>query len=260
MAERKNISKKVRFEVFKRDGFTCQYCGKKAPEIVLVLDHIKPVAAGGENDILNLLTSCAACNAGKGARELSDTSAVQKQRKQIDELNERREQLEMMIEWRDGLNELDDTAFKAVNRRLSERTNRNFNGAGELKIRKLIRSHGVAAVLEALDIAIDQYCVWHEGKLTQESCELALSKLPGVLRVKKSESEKPYLRELLYIRGILRNRLEYIDERNCLNLLEEAHLAGLSVLDIKDFSKRVRSWTSFHRELQAFIDEANEVK
>jgi len=36
MTERKTISKKIRFEVFKRDSFTCQYCGKSAPEIILL--------------------------------------------------------------------------------------------------------------------------------------------------------------------------------------------------------------------------------
>lgn len=30
MAKRKSLSKKIRFEVFKRDSFTCQYCGRKA--------------------------------------------------------------------------------------------------------------------------------------------------------------------------------------------------------------------------------------
>lgn len=44
---RKAITKTVRFEVFKRDSFTCQYCGRKAPEAVLNVDHIKPVASGG---------------------------------------------------------------------------------------------------------------------------------------------------------------------------------------------------------------------
>ena len=49
MAERKPLSKKIRFEVFKRDSFTCQYCGKSALDVVLELDHIKPVAKGGSN-------------------------------------------------------------------------------------------------------------------------------------------------------------------------------------------------------------------
>lgn len=55
------IPKKLRFEVFKRDSFKCQYCGKSAPEVVLHVDHIKPVAEGGTNEITNLITACADC-------------------------------------------------------------------------------------------------------------------------------------------------------------------------------------------------------
>ena len=76
MIERKAISKKTRFEIFKRDGFTCQYCGKQPPEAVLVIDHINPVANGGDNDILNLITSCEICNQGKGARLLERISCI----------------------------------------------------------------------------------------------------------------------------------------------------------------------------------------
>ena len=78
---RKALSKKLRFEVFKRDAFTCQYCGKSAPDVILHVDHIKPVADGGENDIMNLVTSCLDCNLGKGARKLDDDSVIQKQKK-----------------------------------------------------------------------------------------------------------------------------------------------------------------------------------
>jgi hypothetical protein len=70
MADRKGLSKKLRFEIFKRDSFTCQYCGKQPPLVVLVVDHINPVANGGDNDDLNLITSCEECNQGKGARLL----------------------------------------------------------------------------------------------------------------------------------------------------------------------------------------------
>lgn len=47
MANRIPISKKLRFEVFKRDCFTCQYCGEKAPNVKLEVDHIKPVSNYG---------------------------------------------------------------------------------------------------------------------------------------------------------------------------------------------------------------------
>jgi len=59
------LSKRTRFEVFRRDGFACQYCGRTPPDVVLHVDHIQPVAAGGGNDETNLVTACADCNLGK---------------------------------------------------------------------------------------------------------------------------------------------------------------------------------------------------
>lgn len=70
MAKRKSLSKKTRFEVFKRDDFECQYCGNHPPHVILHVDHIVPVAEGGGNEEENLITSCADCNLGKGARSL----------------------------------------------------------------------------------------------------------------------------------------------------------------------------------------------
>jgi hypothetical protein len=66
------LSKSRRFEIFKRDAFTCQYCGQRPPEVILEVDHIEPRAAGGTDDELNLVTSCADCNRGKSARLLGD--------------------------------------------------------------------------------------------------------------------------------------------------------------------------------------------
>lgn len=65
------MSQKVRFEVFKRDGFVCQYCGSHPPEIILEVDHITPVCEGGGNEIDNLVTSCFACNRGKSGNPLT---------------------------------------------------------------------------------------------------------------------------------------------------------------------------------------------
>ena len=59
------ITKKIRFEVFKRDGFRCTYCGKTPPSVTLEVDHIHPKSKGGEDDIGNLTTACFDCNRGK---------------------------------------------------------------------------------------------------------------------------------------------------------------------------------------------------
>jgi len=62
----RKITKKIRFEVFKRDGFQCVYCGKTPPEVILEVDHIEPVSKGGTDDLNNLVTACFDCNRGKG--------------------------------------------------------------------------------------------------------------------------------------------------------------------------------------------------
>ncbi len=68
---RKNISKRVRFEVLERDGFRCHYCGLSSDATQLHIDHIVAVANGGSNKHDNLITACIDCNLGKGAMALS---------------------------------------------------------------------------------------------------------------------------------------------------------------------------------------------
>ena len=69
------IKKSLRFEVFARDKFTCQYCGKMPPSVVLELDHIHPVCKGGSDETINLITACAECNNGKGAKIITEIAS-----------------------------------------------------------------------------------------------------------------------------------------------------------------------------------------
>jgi hypothetical protein len=66
----KAVSKKLRFDVFERDRFTCQYCGAMPPDVLLECDHIQALAKGGKTTIDNLITACEGCNRGKSDREL----------------------------------------------------------------------------------------------------------------------------------------------------------------------------------------------
>jgi hypothetical protein len=99
--------------------------------VILNVDHIMPVAEGGTNDIMNLITSCFDCNSGKGARQLSDNAIIQKQYNELDKLNERREQLEMMIEWRKSLEGLQNTELEYFESVFSEKFNRSLTEYGK---------------------------------------------------------------------------------------------------------------------------------
>lgn len=85
------INKKTRFEVFKRDGFQCAYCGKTPPAVTLEVDHIEPISKGGSDDINNLITACFDCNRGKRNIELNKIPA--KLNENLEILKEKEEQL-----------------------------------------------------------------------------------------------------------------------------------------------------------------------
>ncbi len=70
---RKSTGKRLRFEILKRDGFRCRYCGRTAIATPLHVDHVIAVANGGTNDHENLASSCADCNGGKSSIPLDDS-------------------------------------------------------------------------------------------------------------------------------------------------------------------------------------------
>jgi len=64
------LVKLTRREVFKRDDYTCQYCGAKTKD--LTLDHVVPRRLGGAHDWSNVVSACRVCNRKKGGRTLAE--------------------------------------------------------------------------------------------------------------------------------------------------------------------------------------------
>lgn len=85
-----SLSKRIRFEVLKRDGFRCGYCGKTPPSVLLEVDHINPKANGGIDDINNCITSCFDCNRGKSSIRLEQIPSQVQENLEI--LKEKRKQ------------------------------------------------------------------------------------------------------------------------------------------------------------------------
>jgi 5-methylcytosine-specific restriction endonuclease McrA len=57
-------------EIFRRDGYTCQYCGARSAR--LTVDHVVPRYRGGRHEWKNLVAACPSCNLRKGGRTLQE--------------------------------------------------------------------------------------------------------------------------------------------------------------------------------------------
>lgn len=252
MAKRKrtHMPKRLRFDVFKRDQFTCQYCGQKAPEVVLEIDHIVAVANGGENDILNLRTACKACNAGKSDRPLSVNATIDARRKQLEEFEERRQQLEMMHEWHLSLIDIDhqqvkmagDIWFRCLGKQGAE-----LNEEAATLLRKVIRKHGFDATCEALRIAANANA--NGGKPPTEM----FWKIGSIIVTRQRCEQDPDLKRMYYIRAIVRNRCSDMDNRECITLIKEARDAEVPLDWLEDGAKSSDTWDDFEAHVHACI-------
>ena len=63
------ISGAVQQKVWAADGFKCAYCGAKMGDVLMTIDHFRPLEFGGVNNETNYLTACKACNKAKGNQE-----------------------------------------------------------------------------------------------------------------------------------------------------------------------------------------------
>jgi hypothetical protein len=66
-----------RIKVYERDTYKCRYCEKQLTRFTATLDHVRPVAEGGDNSFENLVTACLGCNSRKHKRPVGDFLAEQ---------------------------------------------------------------------------------------------------------------------------------------------------------------------------------------
>lgn len=150
MSKRKSIGKRLRFDIFKRDGFRCQYCGAHPPKAVLEVDHIVPVAKGGENDADNLITACFNCNRGKA--DIGLGVVPQSLEAKANETAEREEQLKgynaILQAKRDRIEE---DVWNVVDHWTGEDSTTNERYAA---IKRFVQRIGLHETLDAVDITL----------------------------------------------------------------------------------------------------------
>jgi hypothetical protein len=252
-----SIPKTLRFEVFKRDSFTCQYCGRSAPDVVLHADHIHPKSQGGEDAILNLITSCADCNLGKSDRLLSDQTVVAKQKATLDGLQERREQIEMMMEWQRGLMNLENEIIEQLANLWAELVRPfSLNQSGIASLRKLTRRFEVSEIAEAMRIATGHYLQIVNNEPTHQSVNRAWDSIGGICVNRRKEIKDPTFKLINYVRALLRRNLNYINERDIEPIIRNALDWGVQEASIRYTARNVKSWTKFVNQMVKLMEEA----
>lgn len=158
-----SLSQKIRFEVFKRDGFICRYCGKTPPEITLEVDHLIPVSEGGRDDLNNLLTSCFSCNRGKGKIPLDilpssiaeNLQIIKEQRKQTKQYYRFIEEIEQKKE--DDLREIGIYYFNLFEKTKKTRDRYMFAGTYKTSVKGFLKIFTKYEIIEAIDIAYGKF-------------------------------------------------------------------------------------------------------
>jgi 5-methylcytosine-specific restriction endonuclease McrA len=55
----------TKVNILRRDGYECQYCGKKLTNVTGTVDHVMPQSRGGRHHWSNVVASCKGCNGKK---------------------------------------------------------------------------------------------------------------------------------------------------------------------------------------------------
>jgi len=201
-SKRKTITKKLRFQIFERDSFTCKYCGKGMPDVILEVDHILPVSKGGDNDPLNLVTSCRDCNRGKSDKKLGDVSELKLQREQLEDIQEKRNQLKALAAWRKASRKLEDESVGAIEEEIARHSGCGLNETGRASVLKWLKTFNITEILNVVDAAYSDFDV---SKCDIKDWNLRFGRIPKYAR---NNRRPPIEKDAHYTKAILRNRFD----------------------------------------------------
>ena len=135
--------------------------------------------------MFNLGTSCRDCNRGKGKVLLSDHTVLEKQKAELDALNEKREQLEMMVQWREELMGLQDKEVDVIEKELVHITGFALSNVGKANVRRLLKQFELSEILEAIEIAYGKYY----RETNDYYWNMAFNKIGGICYNRKKQRE-----------------------------------------------------------------------
>jgi len=246
------INPQLRFEIFKRDEFTCQCCGKSTPNVVLYVGYKKPIEEGGTTDENNLETRCYECSA----------------QKPLEHLSERREQLEMMIEWKRGWRTYQSDSLELVIEYIhSKMPGFSLKEKAKKEVGKALKKYNVAKVLDTIDDAAEK-TLRYDGndELIRDSVEEYINNIHKFLYV---DSQPVIRQKMFYVCGICKNRFNYWNRVKGMQLLEtyvealkrHGYNEGMLIKDMDEevmpMTKKCKNWSEWSSILDSWTDQIN---
>jgi hypothetical protein len=183
----------VRFEIFKRDKFTCRYCGGKSPEAILEIDHVLPLTAGGTDEPDNLVTACFICNRGKAARLLTGISIPPESdlHEKAILLAEQELQIAEYNFWKAKQRAREDREIADLAQRWQVRWGGTYWQVSD--VRAFLRALGYVELLEVLELVEDKTVSWAGSSKAYSAwrffCGICHRRIEG--RVRDAESDDP---------------------------------------------------------------------
>jgi len=149
------ISKSLRFEIFKRDKFACQYCGRQTPQVVLEIDHIIPVSEGGTDNPNNLITACLDCNRGKGAVPIGIDRLKKTRKEEMALIREKHKQIEAYEKFLLEQKEAEAEVLQELNKHWASLCDNKYelNESGLESLRNFLKNLVPLEIKEAMSIA-----------------------------------------------------------------------------------------------------------
>lgn len=163
----------------------------------------------------------------------------------------------MMLEWKQGLLKLKESEVESIAEYWQKVTNYSLTESGKRILASWLKKYSVQQVLDAMEKSTVQYLRFDIGKAqyTIESVTESFEKIPRIIVADKIYQQKPWLQEIFYIRGILKNRLRYVNEWKARDLMERARELDASMESLKEFAKEVPNWTAWRQGMERFIQE-----
>jgi hypothetical protein len=161
------------------------------------------VSKGGKNDILNLITSCYDCNRGKGKHLLKDNETLKKQKEQLNQLQKKREQIEMLVQWKNELYDVENYFANNIAAMYRRNTFNTLSIKAISIIKKAIDKTAYETVFDTFN-----YIMSENNNYDKMDGEDLAKLILKTSTFNKHLKDNPYMKDVFYLRKILINRFK----------------------------------------------------